>query len=44
MLGGLRAATWEYDITTGQSVFDPTVPVVTYPVEVSNGEIAVTIS
>ena len=35
---------WEYDITTGQSVFDASVRVVTYPVEVANGEIAVTIS
>ncbi len=34
---------WEYDITTGQSVFDPEVRVVTYPVEVAGGEIAVTI-
>ena len=35
---------WEYDITTGQSVFDPKVRVVTYPVEVQDGEVAVTIS
>ena len=35
---------WEYDITTGQSVFDPKVRVVSYPVEVNDGEIAVTIS
>ena len=34
---------WEYDITTGRSVFDPEVRVVTYPVEVAGGEIAVTI-
>ena len=34
---------WEYDITTGRSVFDPEVKVVTYPVEVADGEIAVTI-
>lgn len=34
---------WEYDITTGRSVFDPNVKVVTYPVEVEDGEIAVTI-
>jgi 3-phenylpropionate/trans-cinnamate dioxygenase ferredoxin subunit len=35
---------WEYDITTGQSVFDPKVRVVTYPVEVRDGEVAVTIT
>jgi nitrite reductase/ring-hydroxylating ferredoxin subunit len=35
---------WEYDITTGQSVFDPSVRVVTYPVELANGEVAVTVS
>jgi nitrite reductase (NADH) small subunit len=34
---------WEYDITTGESVFDPAVRVVTYPVEVVDGEVAVTI-
>ncbi len=34
---------WEYDITTGQSVFDPNVRVVTYPVEVEDGAVAVTI-
>jgi nitrite reductase/ring-hydroxylating ferredoxin subunit len=34
---------WEYDITTGQSVFDARVKVVTYPVEITNGEVAVTI-
>lgn len=34
---------WEYDITTGRSVFDENVRVVTYPVEVIDGEIAVTI-
>ena len=34
---------WEYDITTGRSVFNPEVRVVTYPVEVAGGEIAVTI-
>jgi nitrite reductase/ring-hydroxylating ferredoxin subunit len=34
---------WEYDIVTGESVFDPNVRVVTYPVEVVDGEIAVTI-
>jgi nitrite reductase (NADH) small subunit len=35
---------WEYDITTGQSVFDPRVRVVTYPVEISNFEVAITVS
>ena len=35
---------WEYDITTGQSIFDPNVKVVTYPVEVNDGKIVVTIS
>lgn len=34
---------WEYDITTGESVFDPAVRVVTYPVEVEDGAITVTI-
>jgi nitrite reductase (NADH) small subunit len=34
---------WEYDITTGRSVFDANVLVVTYAVEVVDGEIAVTI-
>jgi nitrite reductase/ring-hydroxylating ferredoxin subunit len=34
---------WEYDITTGCSVFDPSVRVVTYPVDLADGEIAVTI-
>jgi nitrite reductase (NADH) small subunit len=32
---------WEYDITTGESVFDPTVRVKTYPVEVRGGEVVV---
>ena len=35
---------WEYDITTGQSVFDPRVRVVTYPVEIANFEVAITVS
>jgi nitrite reductase/ring-hydroxylating ferredoxin subunit len=35
---------WEYDIATGESVFDPKVRVITYPVEVVDGEIAVTIA
>ena len=34
---------WEYDITTGESIFDPNVRVVSYPVEVAGGEVAVTI-
>lgn len=34
---------WEYDITTGRSVFDEHVRIVTYAVEVVDGEIAVTI-
>ena len=32
---------WEYDITTGQSVFDPNVRVLTYPVEVVDGNLTV---
>lgn len=35
---------WEYDIATGESVFDPEVRIKTYPVEVTNGEIAVTVT
>src|SRR6478735_5132331 len=35
---------WEYDITTGASVFDPSVKVVSYPVEVVDGDITVTIA
>ena len=34
---------WEYDLTTGQSVFDPSVRIVTYPVDVDGDDIAVTI-
>ena len=34
---------WEYDITTGHAVFDEKGRVVTYAVEVVDGEIAVTI-
>jgi nitrite reductase/ring-hydroxylating ferredoxin subunit len=34
---------WEYDITTGVSVFDPSVKVVTYPVEVEDGQVVVTL-
>lgn len=35
---------WEYDITTGQSVFDSNVKIVTYPVEIVDGQIAVTVA
>jgi nitrite reductase/ring-hydroxylating ferredoxin subunit len=35
---------WEYDITTGQSVFDPRVRVVTYPVQIVDDEVVVTVS
>ncbi len=34
---------WEYDVTTGRSVFDPNVKVVTYPVAVEDGQIFVSI-
>ena len=34
---------WEYDIATGQSVFDPTVRIKTYPVAVRDGAVVVTI-
>ena len=34
---------WEYDIATGEAVFDPSVKVVSYPVEVVGDEIVVTI-
>lgn len=34
---------WEYDITTGAALFDPQVRVVTYPVEIVDGAVAVTI-
>jgi nitrite reductase/ring-hydroxylating ferredoxin subunit len=30
---------WEYDITTGQSIFDPAVRVVSYPVSVEDGNV-----
>ncbi len=30
---------WEYDITTDQSVFDPNVKVLSYPVEVVDGDV-----
>ena len=32
---------WEYDIKTGESVFDPKVRVATYPVEVVDGAVTV---
>jgi nitrite reductase/ring-hydroxylating ferredoxin subunit len=35
---------WEYDVTSGTSVFDPKVKVITYPVEVADGAITVTVS
>ena len=35
---------WEYDITTGESVFDPSVRVVSYPVEIVDGQVLVTIA
>ena len=34
---------WEYDIATGESVFDPTVRVKTYPVEIRDDQVIVTI-
>jgi len=34
---------WEYDITTGRAVFDPNVRVMTYPVEIADDEVRVTI-
>ena len=34
---------WEYDIKTGQSLFDPKVKILSYPVEVVDGDIVVTI-
>ena len=33
---------WEYDITTGRSLFDPSVKVVSYPVVVEDGRVYVT--
>jgi nitrite reductase (NADH) small subunit len=33
---------WEYDITTGRSLFDPKVGVVSYPVSVEDGQIFIT--
>jgi nitrite reductase/ring-hydroxylating ferredoxin subunit len=35
---------WEYDITTGQSVFDPQVRVVSYAVQIVGDEVVVAIS
>ena len=34
---------WEYDIATGESVFDPAVRVKTYPVEIRDSQVIVTI-
>src|SRR5262249_47587684 len=34
---------WEYDVTTGRSLFDPNVRLVSYPVEVVGDEVVVTI-
>ncbi len=34
---------WEYDIRTGESLFDPKVKILSYPVEVVDGDIVVTI-
>jgi nitrite reductase (NADH) small subunit len=35
---------WEYDIATGEAVFDPSIRVKTYPVEVSAGAVVVTVT
>src|ERR1044071_695878 len=35
---------WEYDITTGESVFDPNVRVKTYDVEIDNGDLIVIVA
>ncbi len=32
---------WEYDIKTGESVFDPKVRVTTYPIEIVDGDVTV---
>jgi 3-phenylpropionate/trans-cinnamate dioxygenase ferredoxin subunit len=32
---------WEFDLTTGQSVFDPTVRLSTYPVRIEDGNVVV---
>lgn len=34
---------WEYDIASGEALFDPAVKIVTYPVEVVDGDIVVTV-
>jgi nitrite reductase/ring-hydroxylating ferredoxin subunit len=34
---------WEYDIATGQGVYDPNVKIVSFPVEVVDGEVVVTV-
>ena len=35
---------WEYDIATGEAVFDPNVKIVRYPVEIIDGAVVVTIA
>ena len=35
---------WEYDIATGESVFDPEVRIKTYPVDVQDGELVISVS
>ncbi|MCC6629003.1 MAG: Rieske (2Fe-2S) protein [Chloroflexi bacterium] len=35
---------WEYDISTGESVFDPAVRIVSYPVEIEDEQVIVTIA
>lgn len=35
---------WEYNITTGEAIFDPKVKVLTYPVEVVDGAVTLVIS
>lgn len=34
---------WEYDITTGQALFDPSVKIVSYPVTLVGDDIVITI-
>jgi nitrite reductase/ring-hydroxylating ferredoxin subunit len=34
---------WEYDVTTGAALFDSSVRIVSYPVEIVDGDIVVTI-
>ena len=35
---------WEYDVVTGHSVFDPNVKLVSYPVDIVDGDVTVTVS